>query len=82
MNGRRSRTPAFALAMIALSCALLVSGRLDEAASQPKPEGEMRWALYVTLFPLWLDPGEVVGNPMAPSLAEPWDGQRGLPRHH
>src|SRR5213079_2790360 len=44
------------------ACAVLVSGRFDEAASQPKPEGEMRWALYVTLSPVWFDPGEVVGQ--------------------
>src|SRR4249920_4118010 len=31
------------------------------AQAQPKPEGEMRWALYVTLSPVWFDPGEVVG---------------------
>lgn len=24
-----------------------------------EPEGEMRWALYVTISPAWLDPGEV-----------------------
>ena len=29
--------------------------------AQTKPEGEMRWALYVTLSPAWYDPGEVVG---------------------
>ena len=62
MNGRRSRVPGFAVAMTALACAMLVSGPVDEAASQPKPEGEMRWALYVTLSPLWFDPGEVVGQ--------------------
>jgi ABC-type transport system substrate-binding protein len=26
-----------------------------------QPEGEMRWALYVTLSPAWFDPGDVVG---------------------
>lgn len=31
------------------------------AQVQAKPEGEMRWALYVTLSPVWFDPGEVVG---------------------
>src|SRR5258705_330284 len=34
----------------------------DETAAQAKPEGEMRWALYVTLSPVWFDPGEVVGQ--------------------
>jgi hypothetical protein len=31
------------------------------AAAQAKPEGEMRWALYVTVPPAWFDPAEVVG---------------------
>src|SRR5688572_32582340 len=51
----------------ALICALLLSalltgGHLGDAAAQPKPEGEMRWVLYVTLSPQWFDPGEVVGQ--------------------
>jgi peptide/nickel transport system substrate-binding protein len=41
--------------------ALLVGGGRDEARAQAKPEGEMRWALYVTLSPAWFDPAEVVG---------------------
>ncbi len=32
------------------------------AAAQTKPEGEMRWALYVTLSPVWFDPSEVIGQ--------------------
>jgi peptide/nickel transport system substrate-binding protein len=44
-----------------LLCVLLVGGLVAPAAAQPKPEGEMRWALYVTLSPLWFDPAEVVG---------------------
>ena len=31
-------------------------------ASQAKPEGEMRWAIYVTLAPQWFDPAEVLGQ--------------------
>src|SRR5438477_1572857 len=50
----------YALACV-LVCALLGAGRVEPAASRSKPEGEMRWALYVTLPPLWFDPGEVVG---------------------
>jgi peptide/nickel transport system substrate-binding protein len=58
MNGRRT---------LALACALAVSlvtlpACFESAAAQPKPEGEMRWALYVTLAPLWFDPGEVAGQ--------------------
>src|SRR5437870_12257498 len=50
----------YALACV-LVCALLGAGCVEPAASQSKPEGEMRWALYVTLPPLCFDPGEVVG---------------------
>ena len=56
MNGRRS------LALGLVLCALLAGGLFDSAAAQAKPEGEMRWALYVTLSPVWFDPGEVVGQ--------------------
>jgi peptide/nickel transport system substrate-binding protein len=59
MNARRSLTRGFVLAL----CAALLVGCLfgGEAAAQAKPEGEMRWALYVTLSPLWFDPAEVSG---------------------
>jgi len=40
---------------------VLAAGPVDPAAAQRKPEGEMRWALYVTLAPAWFDPGEVTG---------------------
>ena len=51
-----------ALGSLALVLALLAGGLLDRSAAQNKPEGEMRWALYVTLSPVWFDPGEVVGQ--------------------
>jgi hypothetical protein len=39
-------------------CPLLV-GHVAAAAAPPyKPEGEMRWALYVTISPAWFDPAE------------------------
>jgi peptide/nickel transport system substrate-binding protein len=47
---------AVALLVVLVS---LLSG--SGASAQPKPEGEMRWALYVTIAPAWLDPAEVVG---------------------
>src|SRR5678810_587783 len=51
---------------LALGCialvVILLAGGLDRPAAQNKPEGEMRWALYVTLSPVWFDPGEVVGQ--------------------
>jgi len=43
-------------------CALLTVGFVGPASAQVKPEGEMRWALYVTLPPVWFDPGEVAGQ--------------------
>jgi peptide/nickel transport system substrate-binding protein len=44
-----------------LLCALLAGSLRGDAVAQNKPDGEMRWALYVTVSPLWFDPGEVVG---------------------
>jgi peptide/nickel transport system substrate-binding protein len=52
------RTVALAL-VLGLLC---LCGPAAWAQAQPKPAGEMRWALYVTLSPTWLDPGEVVGQ--------------------
>src|SRR5262245_40792824 len=31
-------------------------------ASQARPDGEVRWAIYVTMAQQWFDPGEVLGN--------------------
>jgi peptide/nickel transport system substrate-binding protein len=58
----RRLSPACLLVVIGLLCALTAGGLSGEAAAQGKPEGEMRWALYVTLAPAWLDPAEVLGN--------------------
>ncbi|HTO11481.1 MAG TPA: ABC transporter substrate-binding protein [Candidatus Binatia bacterium] len=44
-----------------LACALLAAGVVPEAGAQAKPEGEFRFAVYVTLAPVWFDPGEVAG---------------------
>jgi peptide/nickel transport system substrate-binding protein len=57
---RRSGTGA--VVVVALLGIALVSGRLAPAAAQARPEGEMRWALYVTLSPVWFDPAETVGQ--------------------
>src|SRR5437868_1316659 len=51
----RMRMSVVALLLLAMSLAAA------PAVAQSKPEGEMRWALYVTLSPLWFDPGEVTG---------------------
>jgi peptide/nickel transport system substrate-binding protein len=50
-----------ALVSLILAVVLLSGAGLTPAAAQAKPEGEMRWALYVTLAPAWFDPAEVVG---------------------
>ena len=54
MNLRRRFACALAI------CAALAGG-CTAAAAQAKPQGEMRWALYVTLPSAWFDPAEVVG---------------------
>jgi peptide/nickel transport system substrate-binding protein len=53
----RSRTVLLALVTV-LTLAWLGPA---PAAAQAKPEGEMRFAMYVTISPLWFDPGEVTG---------------------
>ena len=58
MNGGRR----LALGCAGLLVVLLVAGLPRPASSQAKPEGEMRYALYVTLSPVWFDPGEVSGQ--------------------
>ena len=60
MNARRSLARGLVWTLLPL-CALLGGGRVGAAEGQAKPEGEMRWALYVTIAPSWVDPGEVLG---------------------
>ena len=58
----RTRARTFAVAVtVLLVCAALGAALADRADAQARPEGEMRWALYVTVAPAWLDPGEVMG---------------------
>jgi peptide/nickel transport system substrate-binding protein len=47
---------------VVLACVLIVAALPEIGAAQTKPEGEMRWALYVTLSPVWFDPAEVSGQ--------------------
>jgi peptide/nickel transport system substrate-binding protein len=50
-------------ALAVLAAGLLLGAVLAaDARAQARPEGEMRWALYVTLSPNWFDPGEAVGQ--------------------
>src|SRR5262249_17623157 len=74
MESPRSRnvpsTPALTVPILAvLAVALLVVGggpgmaqTQSKPDAPPKPDGEMRWALYITMPPAWLDPGEVTGT--------------------
>ena len=55
-------TRRLAIGCLALVFVCLAGGLFDRPAAQTKPQGEMRWALYVTLSPVWFDPGEVVGQ--------------------
>jgi peptide/nickel transport system substrate-binding protein len=46
---------------VAAACLLLALAP-GTAFAQAKPEGEMRWALYLTVSAQWFDPGETVGQ--------------------
>src|SRR5262245_13094901 len=48
--------------MISAAVALLWLFASAPAQPQQKPEGEMRWAIYVTPSIAWLDPGEAGGG--------------------
>jgi peptide/nickel transport system substrate-binding protein len=54
----RSRLALGLLLVLAVSCCL---GAAPPAAAQTRPEGEMRFAFYVTISPAWFDPGDVTG---------------------
>src|SRR4051794_8603863 len=82
MNGWRS----FAAAAI-VACTAIVGGA-GSAPAQTKPQGEMRFALYVTVPPAWLDPGEAAPGFTSPfwvlyalhdALVKPMPGQRMAP---
>ena len=66
----------------------LTLGQPSPATAQTKPEGEMRFALYVTLAPSWYDPGESVVGVLTPfwvlyalhdALVKPMPGVRMAP---
>src|SRR5438552_1390759 len=56
------------LVIAVLAVAVLVANAQAQPGPAPptKPDGEMRWALYVTLAPAWFDPGEVTGGFLTP----------------
>ncbi len=70
-----------AAAILAIAAAL-------PASAQTKPEGELRWALYVTIAPAWFDPGESAPGILTPfwilyalhdAMVKPMPGQRMAP---
>jgi peptide/nickel transport system substrate-binding protein len=70
-----------------LSGAMALVG-VGDAVAQIKPEGELRFAVYVTIAPAWLDPGEVVPGNLTPfwmlyalhdALVKPMPGNRMAP---
>jgi peptide/nickel transport system substrate-binding protein len=76
-----------ALVSVTMLVVLLLGAGLTPASAQAKPEGEMRWALYVTLAPAWFDPAEVVGvltpfwvlNAMHDAVVKPMPGNHQTP---
>src|SRR6266568_8623765 len=63
VEGRNMKSTR-ALALAALL--VLFAGLVEGAVAQAKPEGEMRWAMYVTVAPVWFDPGESVIGVLTP----------------
>ena len=55
-----------ALLIAALLLVTIPTTVLAQPRPATRPEGEMRWALYVTLAPAWFDPGEVSGSFLTP----------------
>ena len=56
---RRTVVPQFMLSIATWLCVLFAGGLLATPAAAYKPEGEMRFALYVTIAPAWFDPAQV-----------------------
>ena len=54
------------LALTAILAWATALGGQGAAVAQIKPEGEIRFALYVTVAPAWLDPGEAVPDNLTP----------------
>ena len=60
---KRARLPM----VFSIVAAILAIGTQPRpAAAQTKPEGELRWALYVTIAPAWFDPGESSPGTLTP----------------
>src|SRR5687768_161807 len=56
-----TRRPIALALLLVLLLTLTQAGTPPGATAQTRPEGEIRWAVYVTLSPQWFDPAEVIG---------------------
>jgi peptide/nickel transport system substrate-binding protein len=56
----------FVTAIVVLAVLAANAQAQPRQASTTKPEGEMRWALYVTLAPAWFDPAETAPGFLTP----------------
>jgi len=54
------------LAVLLLATVTGAAAAQSRPAAAAKPDGEMRYALYVTLAPAWFDPGEITGGFLTP----------------
>lgn len=59
MRGGCYTVLVFALAVAGWLCPLFPNHVAAAATTSYMPQGEMRWALYVTISPAWFDPGQV-----------------------
>src|SRR5262245_54498873 len=64
--GRTTMKPWRKLSLAALLASAVSLAGPGHALAQTKPEGEMRFALYVTWAPAWLDPAETVPDNITP----------------
>jgi peptide/nickel transport system substrate-binding protein len=83
MRDQRIKASALVLAVIVWSSVLTATPVAAQA-----PEGEMRWALYVTISPSWFDPGEAgvaglnsfwIGYALHDALVKPMPGNPRAP---
>src|ERR1044072_8524762 len=83
---RMKRLQQLASAVVLMAAIALIGA--GSSAAQGKPEGEMRFALYVTGPPAWLDPGEAAPGFTSPfwvlyalhdAVVKPMPGQRIAP---